>query len=277
MAEPTLTPGAAGAPGWVKIQEGDAWLLDTPLSLRPTVAVPLAQAQLWVSKMVGILDTTYAASWAPIFVSQASYNTLLADIAASGYHDFVNPIVSTRRGRNVEKVTARHDRHLHAAYTKYKDAIAQLVGPGLEEYKQHVREAQTRYRVGEALPISATGAYLGRFIEAAVKHVWWLVLNPTFTRYKSPLDYTEGRWPPEFPFVAPLHLWDTARQAIDLYIRLICQWFTETPMEKTLEDFDNFLIGALVPPYTSPPDSHVRIVLVDGIVHLRTLIALGGV
>lgn len=276
MAEPVLSPGAAGAPGQVQITEGDLYLFDTPLFLRPVVAVPSAQAQRWADHYIAVLESTYAASWDPIFASPDDYNTLLADRASAGYPDYVSATAVTRKGRTKAHVVRRHDRQIHAAYDRYRDAITQLTTVGLEAFTARVRASESAYRRGEALPISATGAYLARFIECAVKHVWWLVSNPVLRTFLSPLDYMEGDWPPTFDFCVAGPKWDIARHGLNLYVQMACAFLTDDPLEGVYRRADDYLAGALAAPYAVPPESQIRVVQVETIPHLRTIIALAG-
>jgi len=278
MSEPDFAPSAAGAPGRVIIIEGETFLFDTPLLLKPLQAVPLLIVQAWAQQLEAVMLTKMQPGWDTVLASQDSFNTLLADKAALGYAPFANPTFTTRRGHSAQLATRQHDRHLHAAYSELVFAIAQLFGAGLEDYRARVQHARDRYREGERVPLSLTGAYVTQILECAVRHWWWISSNPKLNRFRNPLDYREGDWPPSPAFLPDGPKWDAARFHQYGLVQLGCLFLLGIPYDHTLVYLSQWLTNNLRhPDYAQAPESSITVVSVDGTPHIRTAIALGGV
>jgi hypothetical protein len=276
MSELNVTAGASGAHGRVILIADEHFLYDTPLLLRTPEAVPQAIADHWVSNTLAHVDDKLVPGWAALLATEDSFLTRLATPAADGYPGFLNPAGVSRRGLAAALSNRLHAYNLTHAYQKMKDAIDHLTGDGLDEYKAALERAAPDYREGEALPLSATGDYGEQILGAAVRQWFFLGLSPKFAFYEWLIDVTEGRFPPDPPFLQDGNKWNTARRHNNLVIQGACMLLSGLSVQGTHDLLDELLASVLREDYAQPPESFIRFMLIDGLLSIRTLIALAG-
>lgn len=274
MSEQLFTAGGHGAAGRVILIPDEHILYDAPILERTPEGVPADFAITWRDNTLAQVDTKLVPGWAALLASEDTFLSRLASPAAAGYTDFLKPGATTRKGRSTEAATLRHARRLAQSYTKMVDAIEFMTTLGLDEYRDRLRRSMPDYRREEAVPLSLTGSYVENLLGAAVRSWFFLALSPKFDLYKWLTDYTEGNFPPDVPFLIDGWKWDIARRHNNLCIQGGCFVLQRINMQKVHDDLDELLTSALREEWAPPPESTIRFEVVEGVLCIRTLLAL---
>src|SRR5437867_2689884 len=187
MSEFSFRAGAAGGQGRIILIPDEHILCDTPLLLRGPESVPGPFLRAWRDHFLAHIDDKFIPGWAHVLGTADSYRTLLVTKATVGYPPFLAPGRLSRHGHPTALSTAMHARHLRAAYEKYVAAIDFLTTMGREAFEAKIRNSTELYRAGEALPISATGAYMTGILGAAVRQWFFLSNSPKFAFWRWPV------------------------------------------------------------------------------------------
>lgn len=274
MSDTVFTGGAAGAPGRIIIIPDEHILCDTPILVRPPAAVPQAILDSWLQHILDHIDDRFIPGWEAVLDTEDTFKTLLADPAVAGYADFLAPDRLTKRGLPTSVATHMHDRRLHAAYDKLVAAIDFLTGAGREAFEQRLTDSKDTYKKGEAVPLSVTGAYMTGILGAAVRQWFFINGTLTFDHFKWPIDWIEGSYPPDPPFLNDGPKWDMARAHNNLMIQGACLLIQGGSVADTEEKLGDWLDTNTQLFLAASPESFVKFGSVDGVWNIRTYLAL---